>query len=89
MAPNHSHRDRIAELDAEELELRALVKDTRWGKFVDHTTLEGITAVNLTNCNLHAISVEAILAALEVTNRTEAVLALVEQGLVPPPRTGR
>jgi len=33
--------------------------------------------------------VEAILAALEVSNRTEAVLALVERGLVTPPRSGR
>jgi DNA-binding NarL/FixJ family response regulator len=33
-------------------------------------------------------NVEAILSAVEVTNRTEAVLALVEQGLVTPPRSG-
>jgi DNA-binding NarL/FixJ family response regulator len=33
-------------------------------------------------------NVEAILEALEVSNRTEAVLALVERGVVAPPRSG-
>jgi len=33
-------------------------------------------------------NVEAILVALEVTNRTEAVLVLVERGIVAPPRAG-
>ncbi|MGH0029378.1 MAG: response regulator [Myxococcota bacterium] len=33
-------------------------------------------------------NVEAILETLEVSNRTEAVLALVERGLVAPPRDG-
>ena len=33
-------------------------------------------------------NVEAILVALDVTNRTEAVLVLVERGIVAPPRAG-